>query len=646
MPRCGRAAKNCGLALRRGLRLVEHKAQFGANDGVSRTVIREVPATIAGMSKYPVLLAITLLGGCAGAPQPAPGPQSPDAALNTLVEEYFDLSLELSPMDATAIGDSRFDDRLDETTSPGFRERVLAADRAFLERARRIDAATLSPGGRITWEIFVSERELALEGRKFPGELLPLNQMNALPIDLAVYGSGDGPQPFNDARDYDRFLGRLRQFPRWADGAIAMMRSGISRGITLPRPAMAKVVPQLRDIVTPRVEDSVFWQPLARMPASITPAERSRIVAEYSRALGTEILPAYARLADFIERDYLPAARTTVGWAALPDGTDWYRWRIRKTTTMDLPPEQIHTLGLAEVARIRGEMLAVKEQVGFKGDLAAFFEHLEDDPQFYFGSEAELLEAYQVVKRRVDGLLPKLFADFPKADYQIRPVEAFRAESAAGASYQAPSADGKRAGIFYINTFNLKAQPRFGIETLSLHEASPGHHFQISIQQELTDLPRYRRFNGYVSYSEGWALYAESLGKELGVFTDPYQWYGRLSDEMLRAMRLVVDTGLHAKGWSREQAIEYMLENSTLTESDVTAEVERYIVWPGQALGYKLGQLHISALRTRAQRQLGDAFDVREFHSQVLRDGAVPMDVLTAKIDRWIASKGKPRAVK
>jgi len=593
------------------------------------------------MKKYPVLLAATLLGACATGPRATPG-----ASLNALVEEYFDRALALSPMNATAIGDSRFDDQLDETTSPGYRESVLATERAFLDRARRIDPAQLSPAGRITWEVFVGERELVLEGQKYPEELLPLNQMNALPIDLAVYGSGTGPQPFKDARDYDRFLARLRQFPRWADGAIAMMRTGISRGITVPRPAMAKVVPQLREIVTPKVTDSIFWHPLDELPKGIAAADRNRIVADYTRVLGQEILPAYARLADFIERDYLPAARTTAGWSDLPDGANWYRWRIRSATTMDMAPEQIHALGLAEVARIRGEMLAVKEQVGFKGDLEAFFRHLEDDPRFYFDNEAELLDAYREVKRRVDGLLPRLFADFPKADYEIRAVEPFRAASAAGGSYQAPSADGKRPGIFYINTYNLKAQPRFGIETLSLHEASPGHHFQISIQQELTDLPRFRRFNGYVSYSEGWALYAESIGKELGVFTDPYQWYGRLSDEMLRAMRLVVDTGLHAKGWTREQAIAYMLANSTLTESDVTAEVERYIVWPGQALGYKLGQLHISALRARAQQQLGADFDVREFHSQVLRDGAVPMDVLSAKIDRWIASKGKPRAVK
>ncbi len=439
--------------------------------------------------------------------------------------------------------------------------------------------------------------------------------------------------------DYDRFLKRVREFPRWADGAIALMRVGMSRGITLPRPAVVKMIPQLREIATPTPEASIFWAPLAKLPKDIGAADAARLRSAYSAALKDEVLPAYARLADFLERDYLPAARTTVGWSDLPDGPAWYRWRIRGATTMDLPPERIHEIGLAEVARIRAEMIAVMRQVGFRGDLDAFFKYLEEDPKFYFSNEQELLAAYRDVKRRIDALLPKLFADFPKADYEIRPVEAFRAASAAGASYQAPSADGKRPGIFYINTFNLKAQPRFGLETLSLHEASPGHHFQISIQQELQDLPRFRRFNNYVSYAEGWALYSESIGKELGVFTDPYQWYGRLSDEMLRAMRLVVDTGLHSQGWTRERAIQYMLDNSSMAESDVTAEVERYIVWPGQALGYKLGQLHITELRAKAQAALGPKFDVREFHGQVLRDGAVPMDVLTAKIDRWIASQ-------
>ncbi len=581
-----------------------------------------------------VVLATALMTACAThMPRPA------DTALNALVEEYFESQLELLPMSATAIGDDRYDDRLDETTSPGFREKALGLQRAFLDRARKIDPAGLSASARLTYEIFISERELALEGQRFPEQLMPFNQMIGLPMDLAVYGSGTGPQPFTTAEDYDRFLKRAREFPRWVDGAIALMREGMSRGVTVPRPAMAKAVPQLRDIVSAKLEQNIFWAPLDAMPKQISAKDQQRIIAEYRAALSGEVLPAYRKLADFLERDYLPAARTTVGWSDLSEGAAWYRWRVRDSTTMNVSPDEVHQLGLSEVARIRGEMLAVKERVGFQGDLDAFFKHLEEDPKFYFTREADLIEAYRDVKHRIDELLPKLFSDFPEADYEIRAVEPFRAASAAGASYQAPSADGKRPGIFYINTHNLKAQPNFGIETLSLHEAAPGHHFQIAIQQELTELPRFRRFNNYTSYAEGWALYAESIGKELGVFTDPYQWYGRLSDEMLRAMRLVVDTGLHAKGWTREQAIQYMLDNSSLAESDVTAEVERYIVWPGQALGYKLGQIHISALRAKAEEQLGAAFDVREFHSQVLRDGALPMDVLTAKIDRWIASK-------
>jgi uncharacterized protein (DUF885 family) len=398
------------------------------------------------------------------------------------------------------------------------------------------------------------------------------------------------------------------------------------------------VVPQLRQIAVDDPEQSLFWQPVKGMPAAVPSADRTRLEAAYRAAIATRILPAYRRLADFVEREYLPAARTSVGWSALPGGQAWYRLRIRDQTTTRMEADEIHAIGLAEVARIRGEMEAVMRQTGFRGDLPAFFRHVQQDDRYYFATPDQLLDGYRDLKRRIDALLPKLFRDFPRADYEIRAVEAFRAASAAGASYQSPSADGRRPGIFYVNTYNLRAQPIYGMETLSLHEASPGHHFQNSIQQELQGLPRFRRFGFYVAYGEGWALYAESIGRELGLFTDPMQWYGRLSDEMLRAMRLVVDTGLHARGWSREQAIAFMLENSSMAESDVVAEVERYIALPAQALGYKLGQLRITAMRERAERELGPRFDVREFHSQVLRDGALPMDALEAKIDRWIAA--------
>jgi len=353
------------------------------------------------------------------------------------------------------------------------------------------------------------------------------------------------------------------------------------------------------------------------------------------------LIPAYARLATFVRDEYLPACRESVAWTALPDGEAWYAYLVRYHTTLDLgadAAEQVHRTGLAEVARIRSGMEAVMREVGFEGDLAAFFAYVQEEPSFYYDRPEDLLAGYEDVRRRVNAALPRLFSHLPKADYVIRPIEAFRAESEAGAEYQSPSPDGTRPGIFYVNTFNLKAQPRYGMETLSLHEASPGHHFQGAMQVELTDLPRFRRFGDYVAYSEGWALYSESLGRELGLFRDPMSWYGRLSDEMLRAMRLVVDTGLHAQGWSREQAVRYMRENSSLADSDIAAEVDRYIVWPGQALGYKLGDLRIQALRRQYAEQLGARFDLREFHWQVLKDGALPLDLLEAKLDRWAES--------
>jgi uncharacterized protein (DUF885 family) len=403
---------------------------------------------------------------------------------------------------------------------------------------------------------------------------------------------------------------------------------------------MEKVLVQLDDLIVANPKDSLFYAPLRSMPDSISADEKARLAADYSRVIEMEVTPAHQRLRDYIRDEYMPHTRDSVAWTALPDGTAWYDFTIREHTTTNLTAEQIHEIGLAEVARILGEMDGVRQQVGFSGDLNGFFEFLKNDPRFYFTQGADLIAGYQDIKRRIDARLPSLFSVFPKADYEIREVEAFRAQSAAGASYQSPSADGSRPGIFYVNTYNLKAQPRFGMETLSLHEASPGHHFQRTIQQELEDLPRFRRFGGdYTAFVEGWALYAEYLGKELGLFTDPYQYFGRLNDEQLRAMRLVVDTGLHAKGWSREKAIRYMIDNSTLAESDVVSEVERYIAWPGQALGYKIGDLKIQQLRHEAEKALGPRFDLRDFHREVLCDGAVPLDVLEAKIRRWVAAR-------
>lgn len=580
-------------------------------------------------------------GGATAAPVAAPAAAATDtaAALEQLYEDFFEEQLRLSPLLATYLGDERYHSQLENPASEAYVAALAEAHQRYLDRALACDAGQLTGSARISRDIFVRERRLALEGLRFPARLLPIDQMDSLATTIAVFGSGASAQPFRDARDYDNFLARADRFTVWVDTAIGAMREGIRAGVTQPRAVIVKVVPQLRDIARDDPEQTPFWQAIRALPETMPAAERAAIEARWRVAIRERIVPAYRRLADFIEREYVPAARESVGWSALPGGAEWYRYQIRVQTTTDMSADEIHALGLAEVARIRAEMDQVRRTVGFDGDLSAFFRHLQDDPQFYFRSGEELVRGYTELKQRIDALLPKMFSDFPRADYEVRLVEPFRAASSPGAFYQPPSADGRRPGIFYVNAYNLKAQPIFGMETLSLHEAAPGHHFQIAIQQELTGLPRFRRFNNYVAYAEGWALYAEAIGRELGLFTDPYQWYGRLSDEMLRAMRLVVDTGLHAKGWSRAQAIQYMRDNSSMAPSDIEAEVERYIVWPGQALGYKVGQLRISAMRERAERVLGPRFDVREFHSQVLRDGALPLDVLEAKIDRWIKAR-------
>jgi uncharacterized protein (DUF885 family) len=595
-----------------------------------------------------VVALCVVLSACASqSPAPAASPVATEAvpaadagpALHALFERFFEDTLRLNPLLATYIGDHRYDDQLPNSLGPQFRAEVQALNARYLAEAQAIDVAQLSPADRISHAIFVHERVRMRDAERFPAHLLPLNQAGSLLTTMAALGSGTNAQPFATAEDYDDWLKRLAGMVVWMDQSIVNMREGAARGVVQPRPVMEKVLVQLEAMVVERPEDSLFFTPVAKFPEAISPADRERLTAAYTAAIRDEVVPAFRRLRDFVRDEYLPKTRSTVAWSALPDGEAWYAFHVQEHTTTTLTPAEIHQVGLGEVARILGEMDQVRRTVGFEGDLEAFFTHLETDPQFYYTKGEDLLEGYRKLKVRIDAALPKLFSVFPKADYELREVEPFRAQSAAGASYQQPSADGSRPGIFYVNTYNLKAQPKFGMETLSLHEASPGHHFQVTIQQELEDLPRFRRFGGdYTAFVEGWALYAEYLGKELGMFTDPYQWFGRLNDEQLRAMRLVVDTGLHAKGWTREQAIQYMLDNSTLAPSDVESEVERYIAWPGQALGYKVGDLRIQALRLRAEAELGPKFDLRDFHREVLSDGAVPMDVLEAKIERWIAA--------
>ena len=600
-------------------------------------------------NKTLIAVALSLaLGACAqqspsgpvDQPQASASQQANSAKqLHDIVEGYFEANLALSPIFATFMGDHSANDKFGDPISAESLARERAIQETYLAKINALDPSELTGQDLLSYQIFKRDRELDLKGYRFPRQLMPINQMSGMHNYFASLGSGKSAQPFATVKDYDNFIGRSQGFVAWMDSAIVAMREGLARDIVLPRAIAEKLLPQMKAHMVEKVEDSVYWMPVANLPESIQGDDKAHVEQSYRKLIKEQLVPAYQRMYDFLENEYLPKARASVGYSALPDGLAWYEHQIKTNTTLDLGAEEIHELGLAEVRRIRNEMIKVKEEVKFEGDLAAFFKHLEESDEFYFDNEQEVIDGYLAMKERIGKRIPLLFDIQPKSEYEVRPVEKFRAASAAGASYQRPAPDGSRPGIFYINTHNLKAQPKFIMETLSIHEAAPGHHFQISLQQEIGDLPRFRRFGGYTVYSEGWALYAESLGKEMGLFTDPYQWYGRLADEQLRAMRLVVDTGLHAKGWTRQQAIDFMSENSSMAQSDIVAEVERYIAWPGQALSYKLGQRKIRELRDYAEQQLKEDFDVKKFHTQILIDGPLPMPILESKIKRWVASQ-------
>lgn len=583
-----------------------------------------------------------VLAGCAPRTEVAEVGATAVDDLNELLESYFEETLERNPILATAIGDGRYNDRLPNFLSPEWIAEERAFQERWLERIQRVDRATLGGQDRLSYDVFVYERRQAIAGSRFPAELMPIDQFTNLANFFAQLGSGESFQPFASEQDYRDFLARIDGAVVVFDQAIANMRQGIERGVTQPRPLMEKVLPQLAAHAVDEPRDSVFFRPLRSFPTELAQGVRDELTAAYETAIAERLAPAYRRLHAFVRDEYLPACRETVAISDLPDGDAWYGFLVATHVTTDLAPEAIHRFGLDEVARITAEMDGVRRTVGFDGTLRELFTFLETDDRFYFATEDEVVAAYEAARVRIHDLLPALFDVFPRADYEVRPVPDFMAEASAGAFYQPATPDGSRPGVFFVNTFNLRAQPNFLVETLSLHEASPGHHFQISIAQEIDDLPRFRRFGGTTAYFEGWALYAESLGKELGLFGDPYQYYGRLSDEMLRAMRLVVDTGLHAQGWSRQQAIDYMMDHSSMAESDVVAEVERYVAIPGQALAYKVGQRVISDLRREAEEALGEAFDLRAFHRAVLIDGALPMDVLAVKMREWIAAAATP----
>ena len=589
------------------------------------------------------------LAGCATGPATAPAAGTTAAAdiatdkarrLEALYAEYWEELLELNPLQATFQGDPRYNDRLPNFLSEDYRDRSDAFTREWLEKIEAVGPEGLQGQALLSYEIFVRDARNSLEGTQFPGWMQPLNQFYNFASTAVQLGSGTSAQPFKTADDYDDWRKRASQLPVVFDQAIANMRIGMREGVVQPTALMEKVLPQLDAIIKESAEDTLFWMPVKNMPDDIPAAERERITAGYRAMIEGELMPAYRELRAFVADEYMPATRDSSGMAALPNGEAWYAYNARSSTTTDLTPAQIHQIGLDEVERIHGLIQTeVMDKVGFEGSLQEFFEFMKTDPRFQFESEAALLEHYRGLEAKVNAGVPALFSLTPKADFEIRPVEPFRAQSAAGGSYMRPSEDGTRPGVFYVNTYDLPTRQTWDAEDLFLHEAIPGHHFQIALQQELTGLPMFRRFGGETAFTEGWGLYAESLGKELGVYTDPYSYFGYLQNELWRAIRLVVDTGLHSRGWTREQVIAYMLENSATAETPAISETERYMAIPGQALAYKIGELKIQALRDRAEAELGDDFDIRAVHAEVLKDGSVPLEILERKIERWIAAQ-------
>ena len=510
---------------------------------------------------------------------------------------------------------------------------------SMLQRLQEIDRDQLDYQDQLSYDMFRILREQELEGEQFPSYLQPINQFYLFPSSFVRLGSGSGRHPFESVKDYDDFLSRAEDFAVWVDQAIVNMGEGAAQGIVQPRVLMQKVVPQLESQIVDRAEDSGFWTPIEDMPAGFSEDDRARLTAAYRDSIENTIIPAFRRLNNFIGDEHMAATRETYGLGELPNGEDWYAFMVRVRTTTDLTPEQIHQIGLDEVARIHGEMRGVMEEVGFEGSLDEFFEFMNTDEQFFFDEPDQLIQGYRDMSDHVGGLAKKLFDIEPKTAFEVRRVEPFREQSASGGSYQAGTMDGSRSGIFYANAYNIKARPKWAMESLYLHEAIPGHHFQIALQQEAEYLPMFRRFAGFTAYIEGWGLYSETLGKEIGVYTDPYQYFGALNAELWRAIRLVVDTGIHAKGWTRQEVLDYMYANSAVAEARAVSEAERFMALPGQALAYKIGQLKIREIRNNAEERLGDDFDVIAFHREVLKDGPMPLSMLEAKIDRWVESQ-------
>jgi uncharacterized protein (DUF885 family) len=561
--------------------------------------------------------------------------------LSALFAADDEASLQRNPLSAMFRGDMRYADRFGDFISDAYFANERKAAEANLEALKGIDRDRLNATDKIAYDVFKQNQTDALKG--LSKEIMdltvvrPLNHFSGFHTFYPTFASGQGAAPFKTVQDYDNNLKRHKEFIILMDRSIDRFRQGMATGVFETKMTITNVIDQLNTQLAQKTEESPYYGPILKFPEGFSDADKARLTSEYRDIVENGLYPANARLRDFLRDSYLPLAREQVGLSAMKGGEGLYQYMIEQTTTLPLKADDIHNLGLSEVARITSGMEAIRKEVGFKGTLPEFFDHLRSDPKFKLASRDALTQGYYDIGKKVDAKISTQFKYLPKAPLEIKPYEEFREKYEAGGSYQPGTPDGSRAGTFYFNAYDLPSRTTPGMTTLYLHEGAPGHHFQISIAQENEKLPAFMRFGGNTAYVEGWALYAETLGYDMGLYKDPYQRFGTLSDEMLRAMRLVVDTGLHSKGWTRQQAIDYMLANSDMGKTDATAEVERYIAIPTQALAYKIGALTIMRLRDKAKTQLGKKFNVREFHNQVLNTGALPLTVLEKKIDDWIS---------
>ncbi|MEO8436574.1 MAG: DUF885 domain-containing protein [Pyrinomonadaceae bacterium] len=566
-------------------------------------------------------------------------PQSPAKQLQALFDAEWEYDLQQSPTRASSMGDRRWNDRWPDLSLDAFRKRNDHAI-AVVKRLDKINRARLSPADQLNYDLFRNEYGADIYQYSLQWHLAPLNQRGGIQTENELADS----LRFETVKDYDDWIARLRSFPAYMDQTMTLMREGMARRIVLPKVIMQRVPAQIDKQIVNSPQESLFYKPFKRFPANIPIPEQERLMREASAAINTGVVPAYKRFKRFFVEEYLPASFDQVGAWQLPHGEDMYAFFVRRFTTTNLTPKEIHERGLSEVARIRAEMLKIIAQVGFRGSLPEFFKFLRTDKRFYYKTPEELFAAYQAMAKAIDPHLVKVFKTLPRTPYGVEPIPMAVAPDTTTAYYRQPAADGSRAGTYFVNLYKPESRPKWEMMALSLHEAVPGHHLQIALAQEQGNLPNFRRYGSYTAFVEGWGLYAESLGEEMGLYDDPYAKFGQLTYEMWRAVRLVVDTGMHQMHWTRQQAIDYFMENAPKQELDITNEIDRYIAWPGQALAYKVGQMKIQELRARAKMELGAKFDLREFHDVVLRSGAVPLYVLERQVDQWIAEKKKAKS--